>query len=172
MENICDWKKCKKIGSFKAPVEKDNSRKFRWLCEDHIKIFNKEWDYFNGMSQIEIEEFLKSDMTWHKPTKEFGSPNNFFHILWKNVLSENFKTSEKYQKNGRKFSKNLSSNDIKAFKILDLQINSSWQAIQKKFKVLVKKFHPDMNAGSKLYEDKLKTITLAYQHLKKIRQGK
>ena len=44
--------------------------------------------------------------------------------------------------------------------------------IQKKFKSLVKKFHPDKHAGSKLYEDKLKKITLAYSHLKMIMMTK
>ena len=36
----------------------------------------------------------------------------------------------------------------------------------KKFKILVKKFHPDMNLGNKVYEEKLKLITLAYTQLK------
>ncbi len=43
---------------------------------------------------------------------------------------------------------------------------------QKKFKILVKKFHPDKNSGSKKYEDKLKKITLAYSHLKVIMMPK
>ena len=27
MKNICDWNNCSKIGDYKAPVEKDNSKK-------------------------------------------------------------------------------------------------------------------------------------------------
>jgi len=88
MENICDYKNCKKIGKHKAPIEKDNSKKFRWLCLDHIKEFNRSWDYFKGMSDQEVCKFLKSDMTWHKPTQSFSSPDNFFNILWKNALNE------------------------------------------------------------------------------------
>ena len=38
----------------------------------------------------------------------------------------------------------------------------------KKFKILVKRFHPDKHAGNKVYEDKLKKITMAYSHLKMI----
>ena len=37
MKIICDWKNCNEIGSYKAPVEKDNSKKFRLLCLNHIK---------------------------------------------------------------------------------------------------------------------------------------
>ena len=50
MKNICDWNNCKKEGEFKAPIERDNSKKFRLLCLEHIKEFNKNWNYFNGMS--------------------------------------------------------------------------------------------------------------------------
>ena len=49
---------------------------------------------------------------------------------------------------------------------MNLKLNDDWPTIQKKFKTLVKKFHPDMNSGNKIYENKLKTITLAYTHLK------
>ena len=56
--------------------------------------------------------------------------------------------------------------DIKAFGILGISVGLKWQKIQEKFKVLVKKFHPDMNAGNKKYEEKLKLITLAYTQLK------
>ena len=40
-----------------------------------------------------------------------------------------------------------------------------WRKIQDKFKILVKKFHPDINAEIK-HEEKLKQITLAYTQLK------
>ena len=36
----------------------------------------------------------------------------------------------------------------------------------KKFKTLVKKYHPDKNQGSKKFENILKKITLAYSQLK------
>ena len=92
MKNICDWKNCNEIGRYKAPVEKDNSRKFRYLCLEHIKIFNKKWNYFSDMNEEQIEYFIKSDLTWHKPTKKFSSPENFFKIL-----------NKKLKKNKKKF---------------------------------------------------------------------
>ena len=51
---------------------------------------------------------------------------------------------------------------------MGLDFNADYLAVQKKFKILVKKFHPDRNAGNKQFEDKLKKITLAYSHLKLI----
>ena len=168
MKNICDWDNCKEIGDFKAPLEKDNSKNYRWLCEDHIKLFNKSWDYFEGMNQSEIEDFLKSDITWHRPTQKFGSADNFFNILWNNALNDNFSFFNQEKNlnnlNGRK----LNDKDRSAFKIMGLEFNADWPAVRQKFKTLVKKFHPDKNSGNKQFEDKLKKITLAYSHLKMI----
>ena len=57
MKIICDWKNCKEIGAYKAPIERDNSRKYRLLCLEHIKIFNKNWNYFENMDDQQIEYF-------------------------------------------------------------------------------------------------------------------
>ena len=165
MKNICDWEKCKEIGVYKAPVEKDNSKKYRLLCLEHIKIFNKNWNYFSDMNESEIENFIKSDLTWHKPTKSFSSSENFFKILWKNTLDDqtNF-----FDKMGTKtFKKSvLTEKDRHALEVLGLRGETKWPDIQKKFKTLVKKYHPDKNQGSKKHEDLLKKITLAYSQLK------
>jgi len=57
MKNICDWNNCNEIGEYKAPVEKDNSKKFRLLCLNHVKEFNKNWNYFSGMNDSNVELF-------------------------------------------------------------------------------------------------------------------
>ena len=168
MENICEWENCKEIGKFKAPLEKDNSKNYKWLCKEHIKFFNKNWNYFEGMSQKEIENFLKSDLTWHRPTQKFGSSDNFFNILWNNALSDKFNFFNKEKIFSDLKDRKLSEKDKDAFIIMGLESNADWSSIQKKFKTLVKKFHPDRNSDSKQFEDKLKKITLAYSHLKLI----
>ena len=148
MKNICDWNNCNEMGEYKATVEKDNSRKFRMLCLEHVM------------------DFLKSDMTWHKPTQSFSSSDNFFKVLWNTTLRDEL---DKEKINGdydhmRQFK--FDHKDIKAFGILGVSVGLKWKKIQDKFKLLVKKFHPDMNSGNKKYEEKLKLITLAYTQLK------
>ncbi len=166
MKNICDWNNCLEEGSYKAPIEKDNSKKYRILCLNHVREFNKNWNYFEGMNDDQIYEFLKSDMTWHKPTQSFNSSDNFFKILWNNALKDEL---NKYKINGQLDRMNqfkFNNNDIKAFSILGVSVGIKWERVQEKFKKLVKKFHPDMNSGNNKYEDKLKVITLAYTQLK------
>ena len=88
MKIICDWENCDQIGSYRVPLEKDNSKKYRLLCLEHIKIFNKKWNYFSNMTDQQVEYFVKSDLTWHKATKSFSSSDNFFNILWSNALED------------------------------------------------------------------------------------
>ena len=130
------------------------------------KIFNKSWNYFENMNDQEIEFFIKSDLTWHKSTKKFGSSENFFNILWNNALEDKlniFKSS-----NYKDFKKTkISQTDKDALQVMELNDDVKWDQIQIKFKELVKKYHPDKNQGNKKFEEKLKKITLAYSQLKK-----
>ena len=165
MKNICDWENCDQTGSYRAPVEKDNSKKYRLLCLEHIKIFNKKWNYFSDMSDQEVEFFIKSDLTWHKITKSFSSSDNFFNILWNNALEDklNIFKSENFEEYKRT---QLSITDRDALDVMELRYDVKWELVQKQFKTLVKKYHPDKNQGSRKFEDKLKKITLAYSQLK------
>ncbi|MDA7831903.1 DnaJ domain-containing protein [Candidatus Pelagibacter sp.] len=166
MKNICDWNNCSNVGEYKAPVEKDNSKRYRLLCLAHVKEFNKNWNYFKGMDDEQVFDFLKSDMTWHKPTQSFSSSDNFFKVLWNNTLKDEFdKTKLRGEYNHMNQFK-FDANDIKAFSILGASVGQKWEQIQDQFKTLVKKFHPDINLGNKEYEEKLKLITLAYTQLK------
>ncbi len=166
MKIICDWNNCFEIGEYRAPIEKDNSKNYRLLCLKHVKEFNKNWNYFADMTDDEVIFFLKSDATWHKKTQSFSSSDNFFKVLWNNVLNEGI--GDKSLKDKIKRNKNITfnENDIKAFGILGVRVGLKWDIIQDKFKKLVKKFHPDINAGDKKFEEKLKIITLAYTQLK------
>ena len=167
MKNICDWNNCNEIGEYKAPVEKDNSKKYRLLCLEHVKEFNKNWNYFENMNDSEIVDFIKADMTWHKPTQNFSAQDNFFKILWNNALKEDLIKNGIDKRQIKLAHFNFSDKDLKAFEILGLDVSINWENIRSKFKKLVKKFHPDMNLGNKKFEEKLKVITLAYTQLKR-----
>ena len=118
------------------------------------------------MDDEQVFDFLKSDITWHKPTQSFSSSDNFFKVLWNNTLKDEFdKTKLRGEYNHMNQFK-FDANDIKAFSILGVSVGLKWEQIQDKFKTLVKKFHPDINLGNKEYEEKLKLITLAYTQLK------
>ena len=172
MKTICEWNNCNNFGEFKAPIEKDNSKKYRMLCLEHVKEFNKNWNYFSGMNDQQIMDFIKSDMIWHKPTQSFSSSDNFFKILWNNALKDEAHKFRNFESLDHMKKFRFNSQDFQAFTILDMPAGIEWKKIQEKFKKLVKKFHPDMNAGNKKFEEKLKIITLAYTQLKNTYRGK
>ena len=69
------------------------------------------------MNDDEIEYFLKSDLTWHKSTKSFGSSENFFNLLWNNALDDKLNI---FNTAGFKdFKSNLSNKEKDAFDILN-----------------------------------------------------
>ena len=86
--------------------------------------------------------------------------------MWKNTINE--KGDILGNGYGKKFSKkiNFSDKDRESFKVIELEPGTKWDEIQNQFKKLVKKYHPDMNAGNKKFEEKLKIVTLAYTQLK------
>ena len=85
--------------------------------------------------------------------------------MWNNALEDKINIFEKINHKNVQRS-NLSEKDRHALQILGLNYQANWADIQKTFKGLVKKYHPDKNRGSKKYEDILKKITLAYSQLK------
>ena len=88
-----------------------------------------------------------------------------FKILWNNALEDKINIFGNNDYKEFKKSK-LSEKDRHALEVLGLKYEAKWADIQKKFKGLVKKYHPDKNQGSKKYEDILKKITLAYSQLR------
>ena len=152
MKTICDWHNCNKIGEYKAPVEKDNSKKYRLLCLEHIKEFNKSWNYFENMNDTEILEFIKADMTWHKPTQNFSAQDNFFKILWNNALNENL---------DKNFVKDLSSKLFdwtgERWIISFSQLKGDISMTEKEQKI--KKSLMDEAKNSKIYKDVIKNFS-------------
>ena len=50
MKNICDWNNCFDTGEYKAPIEKDNSKRYRLLCLAHVKEFKLINNHLNNLS--------------------------------------------------------------------------------------------------------------------------
>ena len=118
------------------------------------------------MSQNEIEDFIFKDIVGHRKTQKFGSRDNFFHKLWNNAIEDELLNLSKFKKAISQENQEFTEKQIIALKKMELKPNISWIAIKEQFKKLVKKYHPDMNAGDKKYEEKLKEITIAYSYLK------
>ena len=67
------------------PRAASSLREFQWFCLDHIREFNRGWDYFQGMSQADIERHRRADVTWHRPTWRYGTAYGFAEN-WRDVF--------------------------------------------------------------------------------------
>ena len=57
------------------------------------------------------------------------------------------------------------------YRVLGVSPNASEEEINKAYKQLARKYHPDLNNGSKEAEAKMKEINEAYSQVMKLRQG-
>lgn len=58
------------------------------------------------------------------------------------------------------------------YKVLGVSQSASDEEIQKAYRKLVKKYHPDVNPGDENAERKMREINAAYDQIKNIREGK
>lgn len=166
----CDYGGCNENGEFQAKTKSET--KF-FYCLNHIKEFNKNYNFFEGMSEEEIIDYQISAIIGHRPTWKSGTnPHaNYFSKFAKNDgsafddpfdLFEKDKTS-KYERQSKIKKGKISE---KAYKLLDFSSLSSKSDIRKKFKEVVKSLHPDTNGGDNSQEDLLKEVISAYKTLK------
>ena len=166
----CDSKKCNEKGEFRAPKSRIKLNDYFFFCLKHIKEYNKSWDFYKGMSVDQIENSMRNDTVWDRPSWPLkGNSINTFDEY--NRLTEDFILNE--DKKNNNYFKNklldeiLSSEDIKALKELDIKMPISLEKIKKNYKKLVKIFHPDVNGNNKKAEEKFKQINESYKLLLK-----
>ena len=152
----CEWKGCDENGIYRAPKNRENLREFRWFCLEHVREYNKDWNYFSGLSQKEIEKELKADFTWHLPTWPINGKHTYNIKDELNILKQN-------KKNKNQNNKPKNNKIDKAFKKLDLTLDSSLHDIKRQYKILVKKYHPDANKSNVKSNNKLIEINEAYK---------
>ena len=169
---ICDQTNCKKVGEFKAPKSRSHLNDYYFFCIQHIKEYNQSWDFYKGLSIDQIESSMRKDTIWDRPSWPLkGNPTKILDQLNEFLnndsnLFEKEREIQDFLKN-RMIDESLTSSEHQSIKILGLKLPISVDEIKKKYKKLVKIFHPDVNANNKKAEIKFKEITEAYNILLK-----
>ncbi len=172
----CDWEGCTRPGSHRAPMGRNHEGQYFHFCLDHVRLYNKSYNYFTGMDDQTVARFLKEATIGHRPTWRMGvnrqakpagerpSSSDWgptfedpFHVFG-GAANRRPKPAEPRRR--------LNGVQRRAFDVLKLEPSSDKTAIKARFKELVKKHHPDANGGDRSSEERLRQIIQAYNALK------
>ncbi|NOT71400.1 MAG: J domain-containing protein [Hyphomicrobium sp.] len=176
----CQWKGCEKPGPHRAPMGRGRDGEFYNFCIDHVRQYNHSYNYFDGMSDVEVDEFRKDAITGHRPTWKSGAN------AWAHGTRDDGRAAEAAGRVGPQatrgprvyrssraatspeYRRQLKPLERKSLRVMDLKDDASKEDIKTKFKELVKLHHPDANGGDSRSEEKLREIIQAYNHLKQV----
>ena len=162
----CSIEGCSMEASYKAPSSPDELNNYIWFCLQHIKDYNKKWNFFSNMSADEIEEFLENDIIGHRKPTNMGAHNNkYFEDVSK--ISESIFASFKGLDKSTISPNLISSKYLNALAVIGINNKDvTLEEIKKKFKKIVKELHPDTVGENKNNTEKLTKVLEAYKTLK------
>ena len=182
---ICDQLDCQAVAEHRAPKSRAAIRQYFWFCLEHVRNYNAAWNYYAGMSEDQVEQELQKDTFWHRPTwplgdrrstvghgqvdDPFGVFDNGPGGAAKGARSGSNGAAhhgQGHDKSGQEeympFPYAYTERQTEALAVMDLVPPVTVPALKSRYKELVKRHHPDANGGSRLAEERLKTINLAY----------
>lgn len=160
---------CNEPGAFKAPRSRDHINDYFWFCLDHVREYNRAWDFFRGMTPEEVERYIKDNVTGHRPTYPVGVGAIYARL--KAGIRDSFKIfdngpSEAAWHRASAGRPERSKSQLQALATLDLDEGASLQDVTRRYKELVKRYHPDANGGDRSSEEHLKRVIRAYRSLR------
>ena len=172
-EEPCAEPGCAQVGEFRAPDPRgpapgpNGPGDWRFLCLDHVRAFNGNYNYFNGMTPDEIEDRQSIYGGWERETRAFAS-NGDPAPRWSNytdpldAIGARFRKAATERKDGRA----VTDADRRNLKVLGLPIDADRRQLRTRYTELVRRFHPDHNGGDRAHEKALQTVIEAYSNLK------
>lgn len=151
----CAWPGCSGEGLYRAPRSRAELREFVWLCLEHVREHNRRWDFFAGMSPEEIDRHRRADVTWHRPTWRLGGRP--LHAEFVDPL-EILRARRPARAPGESRAETM-------MRRLGLAAGFTLAELKGRFKLLAKRYHPDLNGGDRAAEARLREVIEAYRYL-------
>jgi hypothetical protein len=180
----CQWPGCSGAATHRAPKGRLRANEYWQFCLEHVREYNNSYNFFAGMSDEAIAKYQKEALTGHRPTWKMGSlggkrsgraARDFRGVDWE-TTDDPFslfgeagarRTSHgsghaRTAPEGRK----IFNAQRRALDVLGLEADANHADIKSRFKMLVKRHHPDANGGDRGSEARLREIIQAYNYLK------
>lgn len=166
----CDMPGCCEKAEHRAPKDRGLNEYYHF-CLEHVREYNKAWNFFEGMSTCEIEEHMLKSLYGDRPTWKYGVNGDAYEALYTKAWQYSNFTEEEpsRQKNssyGSQGYKTTQTPELEALAIMGLEPPITMDGIKIRYKALVKKHHPDLNGGDNASQELLKQINMAYTILK------
>jgi DnaJ-like protein len=175
----CQWPGCDAPATHRAPKGRLRASEYWRFCLDHVREYNSSYNFFAGMSDDAVAKYQKEDVTGHRPTWKLGSLGgkrssssraDFRPPGWAaedpfGLFGEAVPRGNGHARPASEGRKILNA-QRRALDVLGLEPDAKRADIKAKFKVLVKRHHPDANGGDRGSEDQLREIITAYNYLK------
>ena len=71
-QRTCEAPGCREEGLYPAPKSRRRVQDRYYFCLEHVREYNKAWNYFEGMTPGAVERDRLASMTWDRPTWRFG----------------------------------------------------------------------------------------------------
>lgn len=166
---VCEHPGCKRPGMHRAPKGRDREGQYFHFCIDHVREYNKTYNYFVGMGDDDVRTYQKDSLTGHRPTWKMGvnkqaaaGPDGYDARAG---MRENAQRRAAQARRPRE--RKLLALEKRSLDVLNLPYSARGAEIKARYKELVKLNHPDANGGDRSSEDRLREIIQAYNVLKK-----
>ena len=178
-ERQCEWPGCREHGEFRAPGHRpsgfDGPGEWRWFCLDHVREFNSDYDWFEGMSAEEILAAQSPAAGWRTETAafspraavdgmprwaDFDDPLDAISARAGGIRSRAERTA-KMAMDGR-----WSREEAEALEVMGLGSDTDKRRLRSRYSELVRRYHPDRNGGDRSFEARLSRVVEAYQTLR------
>lgn len=175
--NRCQWDGCERAGLYRAPVGRQREGEYFRFCVDHVRQYNKSYNYFSGLADSEISRLQKEALTGHRPTWKMGTSRTAAAAA-PDLAGLRSGSAGYYRRIRDPFDlfpgdgaapervRRPRPLEGKALETLGLPPNATGAEIRTRYKELVKRHHPDLNGGNRDSEDRFRDVIQAYRLLR------
>jgi len=161
----CDIAGCPHPAEHRAPKDRGLQDYFHF-CFQHAQEYNKAWDFFEGMSQSDIEVHIRNAMFGDRPTWIYTAAPDWEETLRAKAQSYRDFSDDEPKKKKEPPRNNEPTPEREALTIMGLEPPVTFAKLKERYRTLMKAHHPDRNPGDKEAEEIVKRINMAYTILK------
>ncbi len=175
IQRACEVTGCNEPGEFRAPKGRGKEGQYHTFCLEHVREYNKSYNFFAGMSDDDVIAYQRDAIIGHRPTKPIGVRGASARVRKTNAAFSGFYDDPfgffagdgGQEAPPQPEQRRPKGPERHAFEIMGLEPDASKDAIKARYKTLVKRHHPDANQGDRSSEARLRSVINAYNVLRR-----